>query len=89
MKLSDGIIDCPLSGICQINLDKIIKCFGKETTIVRWHQEYRLINKFAKVKIKISIVNAKTLIEKLNLIEVKSAIFGNASTFMLKKRFLK
>ena len=80
MKLSDGVTDCPLTGECKIDIDKIVRCFGR-SIISRWHDTYRLVNRRASVKITISREDAFELIERLGLVEMKSAIFRNGSTF--------
>jgi len=84
MKLSDGVLDTEVSfelkGICEIDLSHISKCFGK-SIISRWHEEYRLVNIRAKVKVNISKNDALALIEMLNLVESNSTVFNNASSW--------
>lgn len=81
MKLSDAVIDCPMSGICTVDIDKVVKRFGKTGFISRWHDEYRLVNLRASVKVSISKEDALAIIERLGLVECDSLIFRNASTF--------
>lgn len=85
MKLSDAITDYKDTGICGIDVDKVCKCF-RLSTISRWHDQYRLVNLRAKVKVTISKEDAEAIIQKLNLVDVKSGIFANASTFMTQAR---
>jgi hypothetical protein len=85
MKLKDGIIELPLTGECKINVKHITRCFGF-SIISRWHDEYRLCNQRAGIKVTISKEDAIALIANLELHEVPCSIFANASTFMTAKR---
>jgi len=82
VKLSDGILECPSSGECKLDLNKITKCFGEHSILSRWHDEYRLCNQRAHVKVTISTADAKELIQRLKLVEHRSPVFANAGTFM-------
>lgn len=84
MKLKDGIIELPLTGNCKINVKHIVRCFGF-SIISRWHDEYRLYNQRAGIKVTISKEDALALIAELELCEVPSPIFRHASTFMTAK----
>ena len=86
MKLSDGIVDVQSTGICKLDLNVVSKKFGEHSTISRWHEEYRLVNLRARVKVTISKEQAFNLIKMLNLVEYKSPIFANAGTFMTASR---
>ena len=85
MKLRDGIITAPASGICQIDIDKIIKCFGL-SFISRWHDDYRLVNEHVGMKITISKDDAIEIIRRMEMQEVSNGIFNHGSTFHTKKR---
>lgn len=84
MKLSDGVIDGPMTGECEIDIDKIVKCFGL-SFITRWHEEYRLVNRRAHVKITIRKKDALEIIKRLDMQESRDALFKNASTFFTPK----
>jgi hypothetical protein len=87
MRLNDCIIDCPLTGECKIDLPIALKTFDKRCSISKWHDEYTLVRSIYKqchsMKIKISENDALSLITELQLVEIKSLIFRNASTFIL------
>lgn len=85
MKLSDCIIDTPLTGECKIDVDNVCRCFGF-SILSRWHEQYRLINLHANVKVTISKKDALEIIERLNLIDVPSGVFANGSTLMTEDR---
>ncbi|MHC4264322.1 MAG: hypothetical protein ACYSUK_00095 [Planctomycetota bacterium] len=80
MKLGDGILECPDTGECDIDIDHIAKCFGK-SFISYWHDTYRLHNKRAKVKVTLTEIHADELINKLSLTKYPSPIFKNAGIF--------
>ena len=80
MKLSDGILECPKTGTCKLDVEKIIKCWGKTTFLSRWHEDFRLHNARG-IKVTISQSDALTLIQRLKLVEIKSPIFTNGSTY--------
>jgi len=88
MELRDTLITTPSIDICSIDIEKAVECFNKRCSISRWNNEYRLCETnldFTEhiLKVTISEEDAKKLIEKLSLIENKSDIFKNASTFRL------
>jgi hypothetical protein len=70
-----------MTGVCEIDVDKAIKCFGKQGFIVRYRDEYRLVNNRAKVKITIDKQDALCIIEQLQLIEQTDFIFKHTSIF--------
>jgi hypothetical protein len=80
MKLRDGILECPSTGECKIDVDKIARAF-RHSCISRWHDEYTLRNPWAGVRVTISKKDAKALIKKLGLVEVTSVLFKNGSVF--------
>lgn len=89
MKLSDGILECPDSGVCIIDLEKIIKKFGEHSIISYYglqEPEYRLVNLRASVKVTISTEDAEELIRRLHLVKVESPIFAKAGTYMTPSR---
>ena len=88
MRLREAIINCPSTGICEIDLDKAVRCFGKLGFISRWHDEYTLVNTRAGVKVAISKDDAMRLVELLDLVELKSGIFAHGSSFVRKERLL-
>tara|TARA_Y100000034_G_scaffold68048_1_gene82171 strand:+ start:2989 stop:3240 length:252 start_codon:yes stop_codon:yes gene_type:complete len=75
MKLSDGIITCPMSGECEIDVEKIKRCFGKSFISKHYNvthdsNHYRLVNKRLGLKITIGEQDALELIDLLDLVEV-------------------
>jgi len=86
------IIDFNEIGLCIIDVDKAVKGWTEKCSISRWHNKYRLIRiKYKKVialKIKITEEQAKELINKLDLVEIKSETFTNGSTYRLKENEL-
>jgi len=93
MKLRDCILDCPMTGICTIDVDKVCKLFPRrKKTFISYYQgstcgsEYRLVNYKAGIKIDISNADAKSIISRLNLVEYKNPVFIKASTFALESR---
>ena len=92
MKLSDGIITCPDTGECKIDINKIARCWGKDTFISRWHDDekddYRLCSgsRNRHIKVTISKADAWELVDKLGLVEVPIKPFRHGSSFMTKER---
>lgn len=82
MKLSDGIINTPLTGECTIDIDIIAKYFNK-CYIAKWKDSYRLIADYQGVKITLKPSDAVELIDRLGLVELKSTFFNSASSFVL------
>lgn len=79
----DALRDVPVSGACALDLDIACSAFGKDSLLVRWHQEYRLVDAPAGIKISIAAQDAQALISRPRLRETPSGIFRNASTFEL------
>jgi hypothetical protein len=86
--VADGIIDGPDTGVCIIDIDKIISFWDKDTFISRWHDDYRICSgtENKQVKFTISEETAKSLIEKLDLVKVKMKPFLWAWSYMTKER---
>ena len=84
MKISEGITQYVITGECQINVDRIVRCFGK-SFVSRWENEWRLHNRKAGVKITISADDAQELIRRLDLEEHPSGIFAHGSTYHRKR----
>ena len=88
MKLQDAIIKWSDTGCVELDLKKAIKYFNKKSIISKWHNEYTLCRYTHKnnlvLKVTITEQNAKYLIQKLNLVEIRSTIFVHGSTFKLK-----
>lgn len=85
MKLSDGIINCPMTGPCEIDVKKVARCFGKSAIYkykkVEGYDEYRLVNMRASVKVTIFEKDALELIDLLGLEGLKDPIFLRSTTF--------
>jgi len=89
MKLRDCVLDCPMTGVCTIDVDKVCKLWPKlKNTFISFVKnkscgsDYRLVNYKAGIKIDISDSDAKAIISRLSLTEIPSSIF-RASTFIL------
>jgi hypothetical protein len=82
------------TGINCADIDLIKKDWSHLWSISRWHNEYTIIkflrknSSIRKFKTKISEEQAKELIEKLKLLELKSGIFKNASTYKREEDYL-
>ncbi len=87
MKISECVTEDPLpmTGPCHIDCGKLAKCFGF-SIVSKYHDQYRLVNRRAHIKITLYPEEAKQLIREMNLVEVPAGIFKNASTFMTKAR---
>ena len=87
--MNNIIIEFNETGLCLIDIDKVVKGWTEKCSISRWHNEYKLIRiKYKKVvalKVNISEKQAKELINKLGLVEIKSATFTNGSTYRLRE----
>jgi len=76
-----------------IDIKSVIKDWSHLWFISRWHDEWTLIkglrknSEITKLKTHISEEQAKELIEKLKLLESKSGIFKNASTYKRDEDF--
>jgi len=81
------------TGINKIDTDLVCKKWNHLWFISRWHNKFRLgkgVRKDSELlsfKTTISTHQAKELIKKLSLIELKSTIFTHASTFRRKGDF--
>lgn len=74
MKISDCLLDVPLSGLCKIDADKLCKCFGKSKIISK--KDYRFVNSRLGIKITISEDDAQYIIRKLKLTPQTHPIFS-------------
>ena len=82
--MSDLIKEFKDSGNCIIDLPILYKKWNKTFTLSRYHSEYTLLKKKGKnnnLKVSISESQALEIIKELNLLEVKSDTFNNASTY--------
>lgn len=71
------------TGICQISIPDAIKQWDKSCRISQWHDKYTLLSK--ELKIQISKQAAHELIALLDLIQYKSDVFRNGSTWRKKE----
>ena len=73
------------TGHCEVDMPKAIKYFTDKCFISRWHDNYTLVRTTHKrclsLKVQIKKQDALELIKKLNLVEINSVAFRNASTF--------
>lgn len=85
MKISDCITSYQLTGECGIDVDNLVRCFGK--SFIYHHDasdhtnQYRLVNRRAGVKCTISKKDALSIISRLNLVGVRHPIFVLAITY--------
>ena len=73
-------------GECDIDLSLVIKKWTLLCRIIRYKDEYTLVEYTlkgkSKLKIKISEENANYLIKKLDLTYVSSNLFSNSGTYL-------
>jgi hypothetical protein len=75
------------TGICEIDVDILVKKWNDLFSISQWHDEYRLIKlkkkNITENKIKITISEDQffELKRKLNLYQFRSTLFRNGSTW--------
>jgi hypothetical protein len=88
--LKDCVVTIPMSGFCEIDIEKAISLFDKHCFISKWKgesDEYRLVRcrlgrgNFRGLKVTISESDALTLIDRMGLVEVKSVTFNSGSSF--------
>lgn len=89
-KLADGLIEAPFTGICKIDLDKIVMSWdSKKTFISLWDsaegENYRLCDDNG-FKATISTEDAQNLIDRLDLFKVRVMPFANGYSYMTKER---
>lgn len=81
------VTDYQDTGICTIDIDRVVKKWNNLFFIAQWHDEYRLIKYKQKnspvttLKITISEAQAKELAEKLKLTRVQDVTFKNVATW--------
>jgi len=89
MTLNDCVINYCETGECKLDLIKALKLFDVKCFISRYYNEYMLVRirnkRSVALKIRIHEDDAKYLIKKLKLIEVRSATFRDASTFTIEE----
>ena len=89
MVINDAIINCPLTGECDLDLEKAASLFDESCFISKYGDEYRLVRGNAEsdtpsLKVTIKPCDAVYLIERLRLAEEKCSTFNLASTFRLR-----
>ena len=89
MILNHCIIKFESTGICHIDMKKALKSFTKRCLISKYHEKYTLCRithkRHFSMKAAISIEVARTLIDRLDLVEHKSAVLRYGSTFLMKE----
>lgn len=89
MKLEKCITNMPLTGICDIDVDKAVKCFDDQCSISQWHDEYKLVRtaykgKVRRLKAAISVEDALEVIKRLGLQAIHSPLYNHAQTWILE-----
>jgi len=84
--IDESIIKAPLSGMCEIDVEKAIKYFNNKCVIYKYKDTYTLVrtthnNKRIVLKVKIKESDAKEIIKRNCLIELPDFIFKHGSTF--------
>lgn len=85
MKLADAVTSHQLTGICEVDVDKVVKCLGKAGYVHEYDGRYRLINLYAGVKVNISENDAKAIIEKAGLIPIPHECFTLSTSYVRPK----
>lgn len=88
MVLKSAILKTPHTGICKIDVGKVIEAFNKECSISKWREEYFLIKTESNkihLKVQISQEDAKKIIKDLKLIKTASVLYSSASMYRLGK----
>ena len=81
------------TGVNYIDIDLLKKEWSHLWSVSRWHSEYTIIkflrknSSIRKFKTKISEEQAREIIEKFKLVELKSGIFKHASTYKRENDF--
>jgi hypothetical protein len=87
MILNHCITEYHSTGPCPIDIDKAVKCWTKRCIISKYNEEYRIYRYTHKthvaMKVTISVLDAKILIKKLDLVELPSGMYKKASTFVM------
>lgn len=75
------------TGICKVDIDLVCKKWNHLFFITQWEDEFRLIKQKRKdspitaLKITVSELQARQIIERLNLKQTKSMTFRSGSTW--------
>lgn len=78
------ITDFQTTGICQVNVNKVIKAWTHKFAILKYHDNYKLYKKGRGqncAKVEISELQAKQIIEALKLKEIKDSMLVHARTY--------
>ena len=85
ISIKDVLITFPKTGICEVDIQKCVSIWDKKLwCISQWRDEYTLLKVMPSSsygKCKISEIQAKELIEKLNLNSERSLLFASGSTW--------
>lgn len=90
-RMSDGIIECPTTGICTIDIDKICQAFRESSLISEYGGEFRLydytpVRMLRRTKITISQRDAETIIAQLSLLKCPDLLLRKACTYVLTNK---
>ena len=80
-KIRDAIIHMPETGMCDIDVDRIIELFNINVAVCQWKDTYKLVEENG-VKIAIRKEDALRLIRKCCLQPVPSPIFKSSTTWI-------
>lgn len=91
MKENSIFIDMPMTGVCTLDMHKVLKKWGKLWSLAEWRSDnsWRIVkhkrkdSAITEIKATISEEDAQEIIEKLNLIGVNT--FG-ASGYTYRKK---
>ena len=80
------VIDAPIIGECQINVDEICKVWHKNFWISQWKDEFRIIRnrkggKSTLMKLTISKDTAMKIIDKMSLSRTQCDTFKHAGAW--------
>jgi hypothetical protein len=93
-RISDGIIECPDTGICKIDIDKICQAFRESSLISEYDGEFRLydytpVRMLQRTKITISQRDAETIIAQLSLLKCQDGVFRKAYKYVLTHKLVR
>lgn len=85
------IIEFNETGICEVDIDKIVKRRNDDFSIHQYHDEYTLVQQGRGknyTKVTISQEQAKLLIDKLKLLPIQSVMLRFGKSFRTESKIL-
>lgn len=93
MKAKKVVTDFRETGECGIDVAQAAKGWNERCSISQWHDEYTLVQKLRRntresysLKVRISGQQARELIAAAELVNVKSPVFRNASSWVKEEQ---